>query len=87
MNELIKKIETMRITVMKLNEYYDNNLKFHSVSQMAGTLKEMESKLEGKANGLELKKIVPRIHEIQEKMDSKDSKMDEITDLIKNLDL
>jgi hypothetical protein len=40
----------------------------------------MESKLEGKANGLDLKKIVPRIHEIQEKMDSKDSKMDEITD-------
>jgi hypothetical protein len=80
MNELIKKIETMRITVMKLNEYYDNNLKFHSVSQMAGALKEMESKLEGKANGLDLKKIVPRIHEIQEKMDSKDSKMDEITD-------
>ena len=64
MNDLVKKFETLRITVMKLNEYYDNNLKYHSVNQMANQLRDLETKLEGKANSLELKKIIPRIHEV-----------------------
>lgn len=51
----------MKLTLSKLDTYYENNLKFNSVSQMAQIIKDLDHKLEGKANMLELKKIMPRL--------------------------
>ena len=59
-----KKIDTMKQVLNKLETYYENNLKFNSVAQMAWMIKEIDSKLEGKANALELKKIMPRLRKI-----------------------
>jgi hypothetical protein len=64
MNDLLKKIEAIRISTLKINEYYENNLKFNSVSFMATQIKALEEKVDGKANMLEIKKLAPRVHEI-----------------------
>ena len=61
-NDLDKKLESMLLKVNKLNEYYDhNNLKHNSVQQIATLVSQFEKQLEGKANSLDFKKLVPRI--------------------------
>lgn len=61
LNEMNKTVDNMKETLAKLNEYYDANLRFNSVQQMAKTINELEAKLERKANSVDVKKFIPRI--------------------------
>ena len=61
LNDLNKKYDTLNVVLVKLNEYYEGNLKLNSVNQMAHAIKAFEEKLEGKANTLDVKKLIPRI--------------------------
>lgn len=57
-----RKIELLHKTISKFSEYYDNNnLKHHQVIQIVQQVKEIEKSLEGKANSIDVKKLVPRI--------------------------
>lgn len=60
-NELTKKVDTIRLITNKLNDYYENNLKYNSVAEMANSIKDLYHKLESRAPILELKKVQSRL--------------------------
>ena len=61
MNEMQRKHDILTKTVAKLNDYYEANLKYNSVHDMAQQVKDFAKQLEGKANSLDVKKLIPRI--------------------------
>eukprot|EP00347_Sterkiella_histriomuscorum_P011345 403372808 len=53
--------------VGKINEYYESNLRVISVRGLGEQIKDFEKQLEGKANNLEVKKLISSIHECNDK--------------------
>lgn len=70
----------------KFNEYYDSNhLRINSVLEMTKKIEALEQLVATKANSLDVKKMVPVIHELTEKQDKKDEKNDYFDKQIENL--
>ena len=67
MNDLNSKLDDLHRIVKKLDTYYDhNNLKITSVLDLSQKLDSLERALDQKANSLDLKKLIPRVHELTE---------------------
>ena len=75
MNDLSSKFDSLQKQVQKFNDYYEaNHLKTISVEDLSLKLDSLEKSLDLKANNLDLKKLIPRMHELSEQGDLKEQK-------------
>ena len=59
--ELGERSNVSEKTLLKINDYYESNLKQISVKTLSETVKELEKDVETKANLLEVKKLIASI--------------------------
>ena len=62
--ELLERASTSERTLLKINDYYELNLRAISVRNLGEQLKEFDKILEGKASVLEVKKLVAAIRNL-----------------------
>ncbi|CDW71276.1 UNKNOWN [Stylonychia lemnae] len=75
LNELERKLDIVHKMASKFNDYYDSNhLRINSVQEIVIKLESMEKAIDQKANSLDLKKIMPIIHELTESMQKKEDR-------------